>query len=438
MNNNIVNCRVIRYSFFAFFSIAIILTYVDSYQFTARAKTKQHSKLGYENNVSKGNAKRIAKKHIEEVICNYEKDCKKWNYKTKVGTVIPLYDADRELCAYVFELKQSQRDAGYIVVGCNDDYPPIIEYSMEGKFIDDSRSIKESEFLVYDGRFNYYKADEKSKLAIDIRTNEKENLRSLGKEGNNKYTEEWNMVEASLDTNSNNQISTLSSELPHTKTDEDFITKPSDYESGYISFFHSEVPCYAYVNYLTMYDLLGYEHYCVPVAMTNLLMYWHERKFYNLMYGTSWKDSFELLYKYTGYNATKDLSLAPRAFQKYLNLFNIQNANIRYYDTVDFVDPKTGEYDSEKAWELMKEEILGDAPFLLSVEDHFRYGNHAVLVLGYQEFKYSNVQFYTDCKYSRYLLIEDGWSNSPNRYIHSTVGWDYPKSIIVTLYFIGK
>ncbi len=54
--------------------------------------------------------------------------------------------------------------------------------------------------------------------------------------------------------------------------------------------------------------------------------------------------------------------------------------------------------------------------------DHYLYGDHAVLALGYMEFEYKKVQSATKSKYSRYLRIADGWSSSPNRFVHVKVG----------------
>ncbi|MCI8962289.1 MAG: hypothetical protein HFG37_01055 [Eubacterium sp.] len=447
MYNNIINSRVVRSFTCILFMVAVIFVPINNNSIMkAKTMTKNDGVLNYKQQVSKGNAKKIARKHLDAVIYDSSNNGKKWGNRTKIANGTPLYDAEKKLCAYVFDLKEKEKDAGYIVVGCNENYPPIIEYSMEGKFVMDSTPLKESELIIYDGQLDYYKVDRDSELAMDIHTNEKQDLRNLEKKEGEKHTEEWQMMEAAFETDENSQensqISTLSSTPPYAGND--FITNPFNYESGYIAYSNSFVPSYRFVKYLTMYDVPGHVHYCVPVAMTNMLMYWHERKFYKLMYGNSWKDSFELLYNFSGGSAEKDVKDAPRAFQKYLDLFHIKNANIRYYEEEDFIDSKTGKYSAEKAWELMKAEILGDAPFLLAINNHYNYADdsaysaHAVLVLGYQEFKYSTKQYYTDSKYSRYLLIQDGWISTPDRYINTTVGYDYPNSRLVTFYFIGK
>ena len=439
MNNNIINSRVVRSFTCILFMVAVIFVPINNNSIMkAKTKTKNDGVLNYKQQVSKGNAKKIARKHLEAVIYDSNSNGKKWGNRTKIANGTPLYDAEKKLCAYVFDLKEKEKDAGYIVVGCNENYPPIIEYSMEGKFIMDSTPLKESELIIYDGQLDYYKVDRDSELAMDIHTNEKQDLRNLEKKEGEKHTEEWQMMEAAFETDENSQISMLSSKPPYTGTENDVITSPFDYESGYISYSNSFVPSYRYAKYLTTNDVPGHEHYCLPVAMTNLLMYWHERKFYHLMYGNSWENSFELLYNFTGGNAVKDIPVAPQAFQRYLDLFHIKNANIRYYEREDFIDPKTKKYSAEKAWELMKEEILGDAPFLLAVNYHYCYEFHTVLVLGYQEFKYSTKQLYTNSNYSRYLLIQDGWTSAPDRFIHTTVGHDYPNSRLITFYFIGK
>lgn len=66
----------------------------------------------------------------------------------------------------------------------------------------------------------------------------------------------------------------------------------------------------------------------------------------------------------------------------------------------------------------IKNSISYDRPFGLAVYGHQLYKNHMVLGLGWEQFKYSNG--YT----SLYIRIVDGWSTSPNRFIHHTVGLD--------------
>lgn len=75
---------------------------------------------------------------------------------------------------------------------------------------------------------------------------------------------------------------------------------------------------------------------------------------------------------------------------------------------------------------------------MFNMHEHYAYGNHCVLALGYVQFEYDKKQFYTDSKYSRYLRIADGWTKTADRFVHINVGSDYVNNSMVTLYFIGK
>lgn len=55
-------------------------------------------------------------------------------------------------------------------------------------------------------------------------------------------------------------------------------------------------------------------------------------------------------------------------------------------------------------------ELNNDRPCHLIVHNHYMYGDHSVLAVGYAEYRYGN-------SYSTYIRIADGWTNYPSRYV---------------------
>ena len=421
---------------------------------------------------SQKEAKSIGKKQVSALIKNKGEIAS--DIKIKAERSQFIYNAEKELCAYAFDIKKNGEDSGYVVVGANEEYPPIIEYALTGRFLDNSVCLNGGEYLIYDGGVNYYKAKNEESVAKNIHTKKEVELEELKKERRMRtvdHSSEWDAINSATleDKAEINEVNVSETDKDEEPMKEEInltgngaslyrysrdsnvdtavypLTDPGKYESNYISRSSSQVYCYSYANYLDMYKINGYSHYCVSLAATNLLMYWHERKFYNLMYGGSWENSFLALHNFMGGNsAIKSLEDVPRALERYLNIFGITNANIRYHEYMDFYTANGKNHDrtQDAVWDFMKEEIRGGAPFLFTPHMHCYYSDntsdHALLALGYQEFKYKNIQESTGRNYSGYLLVEDGWSSQPNRYVNFTVGSEWLYSSFVTLYFIGK
>ena len=72
-------------------------------------------------------------------------------------------------------------------------------------------------------------------------------------------------------------------------------------------------------------------------------------------------------------------------------------------------------------------------PFIFGVVDHGTYEDHAVLALGYMEFEYKSKQKILNGRYSRYLRVADGWSSTPNRFIHFDLGHDKKDRSMITV-----
>ncbi len=184
-----------------------------------------------------------------------------------------------------------------------------------------------------------------------------------------------------------------------------------------------------YATYGAQFEQIevAYEDNCVPVAGVNLLLYWHERKFFDLVYGT-WQNTYYKLYSYfgTGPMGTSNMKNVKNGLDKYLFEKGVQTGVTHYWDC------------NNTSWHEMKYRLDFGEPFIYVVSDNCIYKNHAVLALGYVEYKYSSVQFYTESKYSRYLCLADGWTPYADRYVNIDVGNAISQDEMITLYFVGK
>lgn len=69
-------------------------------------------------------------------------------------------------------------------------------------------------------------------------------------------------------------------------------------------------------------------------------------------------------------------------------------------------------------------EIDKNRPCHLVVHNHYKYGDHSVLAVGYQQFVYEH--WYGD-NHETYIRIADGWTNKANRFVWGSCkgNWNY-------------
>lgn len=417
-------CKLVLKRIFCLFIIfSFILFGISQNRIVIEGKSRSSKRMDYKNTIQKREAKEIANFHLNVAEDHREgKRTKenKWSDDTKISKTYPLYDSEEKLCAYAFELKDSGEDAGYVVVGANEEYSPIIEYATSGKFYDGE--LKESEYLLYDGTLGYYKTSETSDVVSDIRDKGHTCKKIKTRKSREKHTEEWQNISEQL-------ILDSSSNPP---TSGDAITNPGAYESGYVAVNHGEARNYNLVTYFSTLDFPGYSNHCTPTAATNLLLYWNERKTQkvNLMKG-SWSNTFSMLYNYFGTAQNNGTYFG-----------DVKPGLDRYFDEIGVATDIVSYWDEESTnWESMKYRLDFGEPFLYSMCNQYYYtkqGRHTVLALGYMEYVYSTKQSVTNSNYSGYLCIADGWTKLANRYININVGADYSADKMVTLYFVGK
>lgn len=410
-------------------AFAILSFSFQDYQFEVYAAEKNVDKtsaeplkntegLNTEPEVDREDAREIAEFQVEETIQRGETS---WKSGTKVRRVYNLYDEQKQICAYAVELKKGDKDAGYVVVGADEEHPPVIEFCTSGKFLDDN--LKSDEYLLYDGNIDYYKVEEDTNQATNIE-NEAESISvdDIETEGEKSETvkeeirDEWEAWKENV---------TVGSSTPPESGD--VITNTAQYESGYDSINYKIAPDAMNYQYHVMSDF-GPGGICFPTAVCNLLKYYTDRKRMKtpLLLNNSWIDTFNRL---NSDFHTNDMGRVKPALDKYFQDIGIEDAVTHYYGYDNSEDVDTAN------WSEMKRRLDFGEPFVYVVTSHYVYGCHAVLAVGYIQYNYSQTQA-SGLKSSNYLLVADGWTNLATRYINVNVGPDPLLDQMFTLYFV--
>ena len=303
---------------------------------------------------------------------------------------------------------KNENPAGYVITGANSAEMPIIEFSKNGNsFINESvQYIDEGLDINYSNKIYYLKnmvyvcevSDGKEYDYYDISTNscpkvEETVLSTDSITEDNKVI--WdNLIETSKGSNPPDN-------------DEEFITDPWDYESGY-----SQNTNYTISNFRRDYCTtreFSQSSNCAPTAAVNMCLYWLGRG-YDTLLNDSKYDTHERFYELMETNehgeGTRDEDIAD-AYESYFDEIGINcNARLHY---------------STSEGQRVVDELSNNRAVNLIMHNHRRYKDHSVLALGYIQFKYNGYG------YSTYIRIADGWTKNPDRYVWgSCVGtWNY-------------
>ena len=77
-----------------------------------------------------------------------------------------------------------------------------------------------------------------------------------------------------------------------------------------------------------------------------------------------------------------------------------------------------GYHSISPSFSTLKNQIDNDRPYTILLINHSYYDDHFVFVVGYYSFTYAGGSD------SNYLRIADGFDDYPNRYVHTTIGYD--------------
>lgn len=352
-------------------------------------------------------AEKIAIMHIRSFIG--KDDAQMWKDGVRIIERRALFDCNNNIEAYYFGLQdKNENPAGYVITGANSAEMPIIEFSKNGNsFINESvQYIDEGLGINYSNKIYYLKnmvyvcevSDGKEYDYYDISTNscpkvEETVLSTDSITEDNKVI--WdNLIETSKGSNPPDN-------------NEEFITDPWDYESGYSQNTNYTISNFTR-NYCTTREFSQSSN-CAPTAAVNMCLYWLGRG-YDTLLNDSKYDTHERFYELMETNehdlGTRDEDIAD-AYESYFDEIGINcNARLHY---------------STSEGQRVVDELSNNRAVNLIMHNHRRYKDHSVLALGYIQFKYNGYG------YSTYIRIADGWTKDPDRYVWgSCVGtWNY-------------
>jgi hypothetical protein len=342
----------------------------------------------------------------------------------KFGKETVLFDMDENPSAYLFELENEEGEPnGYVIVGANRFYVPIIEFAYQGtpsilnalakarKDAVENEELNKSKNevkLYYLQGLDYFASiedDNGKTITYDItRGLKKLDKKELKKQFSTKIKDEKYKAMWDELAGDNSNPPSSSSDYP--------LTNPDNYESGYASKSVKNVTAYdrAY-NVTDDFKTINgttYSNHCGPTTGTNVLKYWFGRdttKYSKLYDNNLWKSAFVELYgsMKTGTNGTTYLSDYTSAIKKYFTDRGLSCST---------------SYSTSNNFNSFKNEIDADRPVTLLTQGHVLYGDHYVLALGYIQYKYGGII----PTYSEYFRIADAWSSRPDRFIHYTSG----------------
>lgn len=307
-----------------------------------------------------------------------------------------LFDSDEQVSAYKFSIRKNGEELGYLIANtmpANN----IVEYGEEC-FLDEAMNsveetydIKDTEQKVYYlGDLNYVIGGEdaaENEIYLNVSTSEFQEC----------------------DEEELKEIEKGSSNPPDSGSD--FITNPEIYEFGYSYCTASSVSGWD-ISYYKMSSFSS-GGVCSPTAATNLLYYWYTSRGanYKKLMNSTWQKTFNTLYSNMGTTSsgTYDSQVAL-GLNKYLK-------SKGYGEVATY---HSGTSNGKKLIPV----INANRPCILLLHDHYKYGDHGVLALGYQQYVFEH--WYGNDE-DIYIRIMDGWTTRANRFVWGgcSGNWNY-------------
>lgn len=388
------------------------IAYADS--ILSQSETNTEGKI-YE--VGLLDAEKVAVNHVLQVI-NGNKDSF-WSNGVRINERRAIFDEKNNIVEYYFGLCDiNNNPRGYIITGASTSMYPIIEYSDEGEsFINQAIevivNIAENNNDTVENSKIYYGGD--LFYAVENEMQYGKNIVFDISSANFKEIEKNDIPTDVIMLNNYDYLWKVALESSYNPPDSgnSFITSPNNYESGYTSSRYYIIDNgHRYYNVMTDFSSGGV---CAPTAATNLCKYWYLRdpsKYSPLFENLSWSDTFWHIFDCMGTSTitgTSDYKVADGYRLFFYERGLSCNAYLCYgtNNGLDIVD-----------------ELNNNRPCHLIVHDHYMYGDHSVVAVGYSQFTYSN--WYGD-SYSTYIRIADGWTNYPSRYVWGGCNgsWNY-------------
>ena len=300
-----------------------------------------------------------------------------------------LYETQGVPSAYKFDIiDEDDVYYGYIVIGAQEEYAPVIEYSFsdEKGFLDSAETDEE---IYYIGGYDYFAVNEDTGIVKDLNTHEEVQSASINTYNNSisasDYSDMWETIYKAYE---------KQAVTPR------YIKDPSPLEDGYKSLNIRSIVDSTWAPYKTMDDFVGKIGDCGPVAATNLMIMADHSFGENVLNGTI-QQVYNKLFDATECDPVK--GTYPHKLSSGINSY-LTSIDKKYADA-------TGKYQWVKNIGVngMMRNVRNQICQIIQLDKGSLYGEHYVYAFGYEEYVHTN-------KTNVYFMIADGW-NSGVRYI---------------------
>lgn len=219
-----------------------------------------------DDSISISEAKQMAWLQVNSVR-EQKQDIGEWSSNLKIENTQNLYDCDNNITAYCINfVDKDNNDCGYVVVGANDDYDPIVEFATSGDFF-----TEKGEKTYYLGEYDYFvqKTDDVNVLEnVSDKTNIEDKYISI-KEAKRVYKKEdhvseWKFYKKNYLTEKSDIELKATGASIQTITNKDansIIYDPYALEDDWISVAPIDAAKYN-ITYFSTLDFSGYNNHC--------------------------------------------------------------------------------------------------------------------------------------------------------------------------------
>lgn len=301
-----------------------------------------------------------------------------------------IYETEGVPSAYKFDI-EDEKDTyhGYIVIGAQEEYAPVIEYSFsdEKGFLD---SAEANEEIYYVGGYDYFAVNEGTGTVKNLNTQEEVQSVSIDTYNNSTdtsdYSDMWKAIYKAYEKKAVVPV---------------FIKDPSPMEDGYKSLNIRNIVDSTFAPYKTMNDFVGNIGDCGPVAATNLMIMAKHSFGEDVLLDGTIKNVYDELFKTTGCDPKN--GTYPKFLSSGINQY-LTSINKKYTGAT-----REFQFVSDVGVNGMMSNVKNQICQIIQLDKGSLYGAHYVYTFGYEEYVHTN-------KTNVYFMIADGW-NSGVRYI---------------------
>ncbi len=338
-----------------------------------------------------------------------------WNSSTKVNEIVKLYDFEDNVNSYLFRLMTNNKKQGYVFVNATCESPSVQAFGYDCNFMLDvinikniKRIVNKNDHIIYAGsltflqKVNNYQVRELSTNTIVV--DDIENLNNSYKQSTLQIKDneaKLNLIEIK---------DNIMQDTTATSKSKIYVKNQVIYDKADLANIWNNTSANIFVT-----NNFSQDNNCAPTSGTNFVYYWSHlspNKIPNLW--SSAKEVENRLYSFFATNNPIPGSM-PWNLVPGLNDYAIECG----YPIAgsDYVS------DVVNHWSWYTANIKHNLPILFTVALDPKYGQHVMLIVGYQN---------TDT--GRYFRVADGWSSTYSNFYKTGTGASDPDRVINACY----